>query len=896
MENSENPVVNSENPEFLARLADQFQAGGKSNHAEATYRRALAVNPDLISALFGLGELLAQAGRPAEAVDYYARVAEQAPDLPELRVRLASAHLDAGELEKAEACLIDVLDKVSGKEIVLCLLGDVLDEAGKAAESERRYREAAELKPEWADPWHRIGLLAEKYGTSDEAIAAFEKALELDPTHSGALRDRGLVLLDAGMTDDGMASLASANLKPADWLVVVTKADSMCRKKRFAEAFQAFQIAQEIDPKKFESRLGIFLCAQHMGRVEEALSGFLEIEADFPDRTEIHNAIGSLYYSQGRNAEAKRAHERALEIDPRDSDTLLRLSGVAIHLNAIQVALTLAEQALKLDHEPSFANRTLAIALSNNERHSEALAAANRAVEVSEPGDVSALLGLAAIYEAVKDRPNALKAYRKVVEIDPNQDSALARIVDLQLTICDWAEYDTFISELLDRIEGAISASEPLHMVVQDLHNIPISPELMAAAAHRRGQMAEEKSAEARRRLNLNFDDRLARWREGERWPLRVGYALPYTRFQSFTMLLHGVTSEHDRQSIETFGYSVEPSKGSEFESEFRDSFDHFRDLPHNAPETAGKIVSGDEIDVLIDVTGHTSVNCQNILATRPAPVRAQMFGFSFTCGGEYMDYLLTDHAWMPKRLANLCIEDLVYLPDSMMIGNRMPVSDRTFARADMGLPDDGFVLCNFNQPFKIEPSIFSVWMNMLRRIPDSVLWLGGWDETAVQNLRREAEARGVAGQRLIFADVLSHPEHLSRLSLADLAVDNRYHGGGATSIDALWAGVPLLTCQGETPASGNGKSLALAIGVGEMVVDSMAEYEETGVALARDSQRYQALRRKVENNRHGSALFNPALYARHLEMAIELMWERTVAGMSGDIEVPRYAGGALSD
>ena len=210
MENSENPVVNSENPEFLARLADQFQAGGKSNHAEATYRRALAVHPDLISALFGLGELLAQAGRPAEAVDYYARVAEQAPDLPELRVRLASAHLDAGELEKAEACLIDVLDKVSDKEIVLCLLGDVLDEAGKAAESERRYREAAELKPEWADPWHRIGLLAEKYGTSDEAMAAFEKAVELDPPHSTALRDRGLMLLDVGLAGDRADSFSFA--------------------------------------------------------------------------------------------------------------------------------------------------------------------------------------------------------------------------------------------------------------------------------------------------------------------------------------------------------------------------------------------------------------------------------------------------------------------------------------------------------------------------------------------------------------------------------------------------------------------------------------------------------------------------------------------------------------
>ena len=191
---------------------------------------------------------------------------------------------EAGKFSRAEACLEGAINKSSNKETVLCLLGDVLDEAGKPEEAELRYREAADLRPNWAEPWHRIGLLAEKRDAHEETLEAFEKALELDPTHSAAMRDRRLLLLDAGQVEEGAATLAAANLGASDWHAVATRADSIYRKKRYSASLKTFRISHALDSERFESRLGIFLCMQHLGRVEEALSGFLEIEADFPDR------------------------------------------------------------------------------------------------------------------------------------------------------------------------------------------------------------------------------------------------------------------------------------------------------------------------------------------------------------------------------------------------------------------------------------------------------------------------------------------------------------------------------------------------------------------------------------------------------------------------------------
>ena len=342
-------------------------------------------------------------------------------------------------------------------------------------------------------------------------------------------------------------------------------------------------------------------------------------------------------------------------------------------------------------------------------------------------------------------------------------------------------------------------------------------------------------------------------------------------------MLLQGVVSRHDRERFEIVGFSIGKSDGSNFDDEYRATFDTFRDVPANDPAAAAKIIYDDKIDILLDVTGHTLENCQEILAHRPAPAQAQIIGYGNTTGAPYIDYFVTDKTWMRPEYEAITTETITYLPDTWFSGYR----------AEAGLPRDGFVFCNFNQSFKFEPTIFSVWMRLLEHVPASVLWLGHWERGALANLQREAEARGIEGSRLVTAGIVPHAEHLARLKLADLMLDTRVFGGGATTVDALWAGVPIVTCPDEFPNSANGATLSKALGVPEMVTNSMAEYQDLALALATDPARYNALRAKVDANRLTHPLFDEDRFARHFDRAIELIWQSTVSGDKSPISVP---------
>jgi len=217
----------------------------------------------------------------------------------------------------------------------------------------------------------------------------------------------------------------------------------------------------------------------------------------------------------------------------------------------------------------------------------------------------------------------------------------------------------------------------------------------------------------------------------------------------------------------------------------------------------------------------------------------------------------------------------------------RQPLtSDKEISRAHCELPETAFVFANFNQSFKFEPEMFAVWMRILDRVPGSVLWLGLWREETRKNLCREADARGVDPERLIFGVIAGHGDHIARLQHAGLMLDNRFHGGGATSTDGLWAGVPMVTCPGELPGSGTGRMLANALGVPEMIAGSLADYEELAVALGNDPDRYDALRKKVWRNRTTHPLFDRNRFARNLEKSIEMMWDRSVFGGEGPIIV----------
>jgi predicted O-linked N-acetylglucosamine transferase (SPINDLY family) len=271
-----------------------------------------------------------------------------------------------------------------------------------------------------------------------------------------------------------------------------------------------------------------------------------------------------------------------------------------------------------------------------------------------------------------------------------------------------------------------------------------------------------------------------------------------------------------------------------------------------------------------------------DIFARRPAPVQVNYLGFPATLGAPYIDYILADRIVIPESERQFYSEQVAWLPHSYQANDSSRAeAERTATRAEHGLPETGFLFCSFNQTYKLTPSVFARWMGILKEVPFSVLWLLGGNDQFPRNIRREAEKAGVAPERIVFAPMADLPGHLARLSLADLFLDTSPYNSHTTASDALWAGLPLITCRGTTFPGRVAESLLTAIGLPELVAEDMAAYERLAMELAKDPSRLSCLRQKLENNRRSAPLFDTLHFTRHVEAAYRTMWEISQAGQA---------------
>jgi len=368
---------------------------------------------------------------------------------------------------------------------------------------------------------------------------------------------------------------------------------------------------------------------------------------------------------------------------------------------------------------------------------------------------------------------------------------------------------------------------------------------------------------------------------------IRVGWLQVATGFHSTQMATVNLLERCDRSRFEFYGYSrrdqvFAPGHVNQaFQEKLRGQFQVFRDFTPLTDDDAAASMRADDLDILIELQGLNEKNSMGILARRPARVTAVYYGFSHSTGANYVDYLLADRTFLPPELAAIGTEKIVYLPGCHMAPTLGDFHPAALTRAQVGLPDAAIVLCNFNNPWKHDPRSFASWMRILREVPGAVLWLARWNAYSAGNLRREAESAGVDPARLIFGRVESHPLHLKRLQLADLALNSFFVGGGVTSLDTLWAGVPMISTRGmaRAPSAYLGASMLSAAGLGDLIVDDPASYEELAIALCRDPVRRAAYRRHLTENRSRLPLFDIAAAARHIDRACVLMFENWAAG-----------------
>jgi predicted O-linked N-acetylglucosamine transferase (SPINDLY family) len=459
----------------------------------------------------------------------------------------------------------------------------------------------------------------------------------------------------------------------------------------------------------------------------------------------------------------------------------------------------------------------------------------------------------------------AVEASDHALALDPGNIPAARVGIVSRLQICDWRRRE----QDERRISGGIAAG-----------NVAISPFF-----HRIIADSESESLSLARIAAKSFPPSASPFWRGEIYrhdKIRVGYLSTDFRDHVVADVIVGCFEHHDRTRFETTAISLGPDDSSDMRRRLEAAFYRFVDAQAMNNTEIATMLRELEIDIAVDLNGNSGRNRTSILAHRPAPAQVNYLGYPGTMGVPFFDYIIADSTVIPPEHQIYYTEDVIYLPNSYLPidGNRR-LAEKTPSRMEVGLPDSGFVFACHNGAHKIAPETFDVWMHILQAVEDSVLWLRSSDSAVMGNLRQEAKMRGVAPRRLVFAPRLpSAEDHLARLRLANLFLDTLPYNGHASAADALWCGLPVLTCLGKTFPGRVAASLLRTADLPELVTSSLAEYEELAIGLARDPGRLAGLKTKLARNRTTGAGFAISRFTRDLEAAYQIIWQQNQRGL----------------
>jgi predicted O-linked N-acetylglucosamine transferase (SPINDLY family) len=608
---------------------------------------------------------------------------------------------------------------------------------------------------------------------------------------------------------------------------------------------------------------------QDCAKAERVFAKLTKIAAN---SAEIWNNRGANLYAMKLPDSAIEAFDRAIAIEPTFSEAIYNRGKALNDTGQLEAALAAYDKCLELQprYVPALNNR--GNVLEKLERNEEALTSYNKCLAAA-PTFATAWKNAGIVLIKLRRYEEAAKALGRALELDPAQD-AIGHLIYARQQLCDWGDLPALISKLVDDVQkGTVTAIPFVLLGATNSASLQLQ--------YARDYVAKEY-APARRSL----------WR-GECYAherIRIAYLSADFRAHAIVYLTAGLFEHHDRTKFETIAISFSPYHPDEAQQRVRNAFENFIDVRNMSDGEVASLIRELEVDIAVDLMGLTQHHRLGILAFRPAPIQVNYLGYAGTIGAPYVDYIIADRVVIPAADQQFYSEKVAYLPDSYQPNDDRrvcPALDVT--RSSEGLPEHGFVFCSFNNTFKITPMIFDIWMRLLRQVDGSVLWLLEGDGLVPQNLRREAERRGVAASRLIFAKRVALEDHLARHRLADLFLDTLPYNAHTTASDALWMGLPVITCPGKTFAGRVAASLLTAAGLEELIASSLEDYEAIVLKLARDRSLLDSLRERVESSRHDGRLFDTALYTRQIEAAYVQMWERLQRGEPpACISVPR--------
>ena len=704
----------------------------------------------------------------------------------------------------------------------------------------------------------------QRAGNLPDAARAYSQVLRQEPANVQALQQLGLICFAAGQFADAERLLASAlRASPGSAELSYSRGCALQQLGRHEDALAAFARALAIRPDFAEARNNRGVTLLTVGRPAEALTCFDRVAKQNPQLGTVHNNRATALNLLKRHEEALSAARTALALQPDSADALFSLGSALAAVGRREEALSSFDRALALSPDHVNALTYRGIVLEMLDRPADALDSYNAALRL-KPDEPNLLF----------NRTSALAALGRYAEVIPDCDCILAadphfryaqgNRLFAKMQCCDWGNLAAEVAAALEDQRAGRAAMQPLQAVTL----LASDRDLLDCAKN----WTANEYAPSTAPLSMG-----QRYRHDK---IRVAYVSSDFGFHPVMLLAAGVFESHDRSRFEVTALSTGADDGSAMRQRLLGAFDRFIDVRKRSAREVAELMRGLEIDIAVDLMGHTQNAPTAVFANRAAPIQVNFLGFPGTAAAPYMDYIIADKTVIDEQRQTWFSEKIAWLPQSCIPNDRTRRIGMPVTRSNAGLPERGFVFCNFGKPHKITPVVFAAWMRLLSQTPDSVLWLASIGGIAQQNLRREAAKQGIESDRIIFAPFVDSPEdHVARIGLADLFLDTFPYNAHATACDFLWAGVPVLTLKGGGFAGRVGASVLSAAGLDGLSTDTLDAYERVALKLVNDTDACQAVKDELARNRKHCALFDTVRFTRNLEQAYTLMWQRHQGG-----------------
>ncbi|XP_068655657.1 probable UDP-N-acetylglucosamine--peptide N-acetylglucosaminyltransferase SEC isoform X2 [Aristolochia californica] len=800
-----------------SNLASAYMRKGRLSEAAQCCRQALALNPRLVDAHSNLGNLMKAQGLVQEAYNCYVEALRIQPSFAIAWSNLAGLFMEAGDLNRA---LI-------------------------------YYKEAVKLKPTFADAYLNLGNVYKALGIPQEAILCYQRALQARPDYAMAYGNLASVYYEQGQLD----------------MAILHYKQAIACDSAFLEAY---------------NNLGNAL--KDAGRVDEAINCYRSCLAFQPNHPQALTNLGNIYMERNLISAAATYYKATLAVTSGLSAPFSNLAIIYKQQGNYAEAISCYNEVLRIDPLAADGLVNRGNTFKEIGRVSEAIQDYLRAVAI-RPTMAEAHANLASAYKDSGLVEAAIKSYSQALLLRPDFPEATCNLLHTLQCVCNWDDRESKFAE----VEGIIRRQIKISVLpsVQPFHAIayPLDP-LLALEISRK--YAAHCSLIASRYSLPPFmhPPRFPVKTDGGNERLRVGYVSSDFGNHPLSHLMGSVFGLHNRENVEVFCYALSQNDGTEWRQRIQSEAQHFIDVSSMSSDLIARMINEDGIQILVNLNGYTKGARNEIFAMQPAPIQVSYMGFPGTTGAAYIDYLVTDEFVSPLSLAHIYSEKLVHLPHCYFVNDYKQKNRDVLEsvcrhkRSDYGLPEDKFIFACFNQLYKMDPEIFNTWCNILKRVPNSALWLLKFPAAGEMRLRAYAAAQGVHTDQIIFTDVAAKNEHIRRSALADLFLDTPLCNAHTTGTDVLWAGLPMVTLPLEKMATRVAGSLCLATGLGEeMIVNSMKDYEDKAIELAENPPKLQAFTNKLKAARLTCPLFDTTRWVKNLERGYFKMWNLYCSG-----------------